>query len=323
MATGLYPNNHGIVQNRFYAADVGKEFAVGSAEAIATEAFWGGEPVWVTAKKQGVKTAAFYWVGSETPVQGMQPDIWKPYDHLFPFAQRVDTVVQWLELSQPVRPHLIMWYFHEPDEAGHHYGPESPQTAAQVYLLDSLMGVFMDRLSRLPIADSVNVIVTSDHGMTALSPERTVCIDDYVSSNMVERVYAGASTLVYTKPKYREQVYADLQKMPHVKVYRREEMPERYHYGSNPRIGDLVVVADCGWTISRKGSRSKLLGAHGYDNACKDMDMIFFAYGPAFRQGYVQPPMANVDLYPLITRILGIEPAANDGDMERVEGMLK
>ncbi len=323
MATGLYPDNHGIVHNKFYAADIQDEFRVGSRHAVATPAFWRGEPVWVTAETQGVNTAAFYWVGSETPVKNTMPRYYKNYQHHFPFEHRVDTVLHWLNLPDSLRPHLIMWYFHEPDEVSHHHGPEAPRTAAMVRRLDSLLGVFMDSLSRMPLASKVNVIITADHGMAELSPDRTVCLDDYLDAGYTEHIYTAATTLIYTKPQYREQVYAGLQRMPHVKVYKREELPDRYHYGTNPRIGDLVVAADCGWTVLRKGERLSMKGAHGFDNACGDMDMIFFAYGPAFRENYTQTSMSNTDLYNLITHVLKLKPAANDGDMERVKGMLK
>jgi len=322
MATGLYPDKHGVVHNKFYAADVAAEFKSGSEEAIAGTAFWGGEPIWVTANKQGIKTAAFYWVGSETPVQGLQPDSWKPYEHHFPFAQRIDTVMHWLTLPEDIRPHLIMLYFHEPDEVSHRYGAGSAQTQAVVQQLDSLLGDFMHKLQQLPIAGSVNVIVTSDHGMSDLSEEGVVYIDDYLDSNYVERIYVSPTTLVYTKPDYRDSVYNRLQAMPHARVYKKEALPERLHYGANSRIGDIVIIADCGWTLLRKGEQPLLKGAHGYDNACTDMDMIFYAYGPAFKQQYRHPFLSNTDLYNIVAHILGLTAAPNDGDFERVRGML-
>jgi predicted AlkP superfamily pyrophosphatase or phosphodiesterase len=137
-----------------------------------------------------------------------------------------------------------MWYFHEPDAVGHRFGPVSPETGAMVHLLDSLMGDFMDKLSRLPVAEKVNVIITADHGMAELSPDRVLYLDDYIHAEWLERAYLGATSLLYAKPEYREQVYENLRKMPHATAYKREEIPGRLHYGSNPRIGDIVLVAE-------------------------------------------------------------------------------
>ena len=323
MATGLYPNNHGIVNNKFYAPDLNLEYVIADYVAMENPDFWQGEPVWVTAETQAVNTAAFFWVGSETEIKGMYPDFWQKYNEPLPLTQRTDTIIKWLQLPEAVRPHLIMWYFHEPDAVGHRFGPVSPETGAMVHLLDSIMGDFMNKLSRLPVAGKVNVIITADHGMAGLSPDRVLYLDDYIRAEWLERAYLGATSLLYAKPEYREQVYERLQTMPHVTAYKREEMPERLHYGTNPRIGDIVLVADCGWSILRKGSVLAQKGAHGYDNICSDMKMIFFAYGPAFKKNYMQSEMANVDLYNLIAHILKLKPAPNDGDFERVRAMLE
>ena len=323
MATGLYPNNHGIVNNKFYAPDLNLEYTIADYVAMENSDFWQGEPIWVTAETQGMNTAAFFWVGSETKIKGIYPDFWQKYNEPLPLTQRTDTIIKWLQLPEAVRPHLIMWYFHEPDAVGHRFGPVSPKTGAMVCLLDSIMGDFMDKLSRLPMADKINVIITADHGMAELSPGRVLCLDDYIRAEWLERAYLGATSLLYTKPEHREQVYENLQKTPHVTAYKREEMPERFHYGSNPRIGDIVLVADCGWSVVRKGGVLSQKGAHGYDNICADMKMIFFAYGPAFKKNYVQSEIANVDLYNLIAHILKLKPAPNDGDFERVRDMLR
>ena len=323
MATGLYPNNHGVVHNKFYAEDLDKEFRAGSQETIDEIGFWGGEPIWVTAETQGVNSASFFWVGSETNISSIRPDFWKAYDHYFPFAPRTDTIIHWLSLPEEIRPHLIMWYFHEPDEVSHHYGTHSEQTKNTVQLLDSLLGDFMNKLAQLPIANEVNVIITADHGMTNISQERSVCIDDYIDASQTSHIYTAPTTFVYSKSGYRDTLYNALQKMPHARVYKREELPPRYHYGNNSRIADLVVIADCGWTILREGEKVTLSAAHGYDNACDDMAMIFYAYGPAFNLNYTQPIMENVDIYNIITNILNLTPAKNDGNFERVREMLK
>ena len=180
MATGLYPDHHGIVQNSFYDPQMDAYYKIRDRQAVENGDFYGGEPIWVTAEKQGLRTASFYWVGSEAPVQGIHPTRWKVYDHHFPYAARVDTVIAWLKLPEKERPRLITWYYPEPDGVGHRFGPESPQVQAKVEYLDSLIGDFLGKLAQLPIADQVNVIVTSDHGMSRISGDKAIYFDDYL-----------------------------------------------------------------------------------------------------------------------------------------------
>src|SRR3569833_2353016 len=55
LATGLYPDHSGIVNNRFFDPAYDSEFV--NKDPIAHESHrWGGEPIWVTAKKQGARS---------------------------------------------------------------------------------------------------------------------------------------------------------------------------------------------------------------------------------------------------------------------------
>ena len=172
IATGLYPDHHGLVNNSFYAPDLDLVYRIGDRAMVSNGAFYGGEPVWITARKAGLKTASFYWVGSEAPVMGMQPDFWKPFDEEVPFSDRVDTVLAWLSLPERKRPHLVTLYFEEPDAVSHVYGPLSPETGSVVRSLDSLMGVLREGISKLPHAKKINLIVLSDHGMAEIDTSR-------------------------------------------------------------------------------------------------------------------------------------------------------
>jgi len=180
MATGLYPDHHGIVDNSFYDPATGKHYSISNRQAVEDPSFYGGEPIWVTAEKNGITAASFFWVGSEAPVNGIQPTYWKRYDHDVPFEQRIDSVIYWLNLPEEMRPHLITWYMDEPDGIGHGEGPYSEKTFRMVAYLDSLLGVFLDKIEALPIASQVNIIVTSDHGMGPVSPDRCIILKEYI-----------------------------------------------------------------------------------------------------------------------------------------------
>jgi len=146
IATGLYPDDHGLVNNSFYAPDLDKFYRISNREAVENGAFYGGEPIWVTAEKQNVNAATFFWVGSEAKIDGVRPEYWYRYDKSVPFKDRVDSVKNWLSLPEDKRPHLILWYYYQPDHIGHVAGPYSRETIAMVEKLDSLLGYYFTRI---------------------------------------------------------------------------------------------------------------------------------------------------------------------------------
>ena len=322
MATGLYPDNHGIVNNNFYDPETGTVFSMNHNPTRMDPYYYGGEPVWVTAEKQDVRTASLFWVGSEIPIKGIRPSIWKYYEHNFPFEQRIDTVLAWLELPVKERPRLIMWYMHEPDVTGHYQGPESAENMAVISRLDSLVGVFCRRVRELEYSDRINLIFTSDHGMGSTSQEKTVTLSDHVPEEWVEHVLGGNPVYnIKAKEGYIDSVYKKLKRIENISVWRRGEVPAELNYGNNQRTLDLIVAADSSWCVNWSAARV-YAGTHGYDIRQFDMQAIFYAGGPAFRKGHAHPVFDNVDLYPLITRILGIVPEKTDGDIQKTIDML-
>jgi predicted AlkP superfamily pyrophosphatase or phosphodiesterase len=323
LATGLHPDHHGLINNFFYAPDLDRTYRIGDNAAVTDPDFYGGEPIWNTAEKQGVRAASFFWVGSEAPIQGMQPSICKAYDKSVPFRARADSVIAWLRLPEDVRPHLIMWYMEEPDGIGHTTTPDSAATLAGVEELDRVLDYFFAQARKLEHFGEIDFIVLSDHGMATYTPDKYVNLNDYLPRDSFDYIFDGVPTLLYPKKTYTDSAYAILQQVPHVKAYRKGEIPGRFVYGSNPRIGDLVVMPDIGTYLQfRPESAPRLGGAHGYDNFAPEMEAIFYAAGPSFR--HVQlPAMANVNLYLLIARLLGLQPAPNDGDPSVVEQLLR
>jgi len=323
IATGLYPDHHGIVQNSFYDPELDRYYSIMDREAVEDGKFYGGEPIWVTAEKQGITSASYFWVGSEADVQGIHPTYWKKYDRDFPFEQRIDSVIAWLQLPENIRPHLILWYMHEPDKSGHIYGPDSKEMDSVIIYLDSLVGVFIQKLQDIPHANQVNVIITSDHGMGNISNERKVVIEENLNMDWVDIIQGyNPNFVIKANEGYIDSIYLTLKKVPHLTIWKSGEVPERFHYGTNPRTLDIVVVADSSLSIVLNNVRSIGKGTHGYDNDNKDMHTIFYAYGPAFKENYVSPSFENVDIYPLITHILGLEPAEVDGSLENVKQLI-
>jgi predicted AlkP superfamily pyrophosphatase or phosphodiesterase len=324
MATGLHPDHHGLISNFFYAGDLDLIYRIGDNAAVTNPDFYGGEPIWNTAEKQGVRAASFFWVGSEAPIQGMQPSINKAYDKSVPFRSRVDSVIAWLRLPEDIRPHLIMWYMEEPDAAGHAFTPDSSAILTKVEELDGALGYFFSEARKLDNFTSIDFIVLSDHGMATYTPGNYINLSDYLPRDSFDYVFDGIPTLLYTKESYLDSAYAVLSDLPRLTVYKKEDIPARYVYGANPRISNLVVLPDIGTYVQfRSEPAPRLGGAHGYDNFAPEMEAIFYAAGPSFRKGAELPAMSNVNLYLIISRLLGLTPAPNDGEDEVVQRLFR
>lgn len=323
LATGLVPDHHGIVQNSFYDPQSGEYYAISNRASVENGDFYQGEPIWNTAEKQGIKTASYYWVGSEADIQDMHPSYWKKYDHKFPFEQRIDSVIHWLSLPEMERPHLIVWYMHEPDKSGHVYGPESEETLTMVTYLDSLVGVYLRKIQALPIANQIDIIITSDHGMAAISEDKKVNLDDFINPEYIEIMEGyNPNFLFKAKTGFMDSLFNQLSEIPHLNVWKSGSVPAALNYGKHPRTLDIVVCAESGWSVVTENKKVGK-GAHGYDHQIRDMHAIFYAIGPHFKKGYQAKTFSNTDIYSLIAHLLEIEPAETDGSLDNVLDMLQ
>jgi len=328
IVTGLYPEHHGIISNNMVDPVLGK-FGIGDNPAVRDARWWGGEPIWNTAELQHERAAPVSWPGSEAPIGGMRPSWWKKFDAKESRADKVREVLALLALPADSAPRLITQYFSEVDHAGHLFGPDSPQTDSAIAQVDSAVGAIVDGIARVHLDGRVNVIVVADHGMAAISPSRVVFLDDYVSLDSVDVIDWGAYGLVAPKPGHERYAYDRLRGAnPHLTVYRKSQIPARFHYDSNPRIPAILALADEGWTVSsharfdRNPSRAGG-GEHGYDNLLPDMGALFIASGPAFKAGLVVKPFQNIHVYDLMAHVLGLRPAPNDGSLDSTSAMLR
>ena len=318
LATGLVPDHHGIVNSQFWAPEKGELFSMGDSATRYNPYYFGGEPIWVTAKKQGVKSASIYWVGSDVAIQGLYPDYYLRWDNepRLTYPQRVDEALRIAKLPESERPSLLMVYFDEPDWTTHHYGPVAEESEAVIEQLDSLMGILYRGLKELDYG--VNLIVTSDHGMTEISDEKFISIEQSVNPDWVERIVSTNPTSIFCKEGCRDSLFNQLSKVKHISVWRKEEVPAHLNYGTSNHLGDIIVAPDLGWQFAT--TPRGLNGAHGYDINEPDMQIIFRACGPDFKRGYTLPhSFSNVDLYSILAELLKIEPAKTDGSLEKVQ----
>jgi predicted AlkP superfamily pyrophosphatase or phosphodiesterase len=325
IVTGLWPEHHGIVNNRMYDPNFKAEFNIGNNPGPTEGRWWGGEPIWVTAIKQGRVADCMFWPGSEAEIDGVRPTNWRPFDGKVSPDNCVATALGWLAQTNQ-RPNLVTLYFHEVDTESHHRGVESPQVEHAVSQVDEAIGRLMDGLHRLNLDNTANIVIVSDHGMTAVSTNRIIVLSNYVDLNSVRVDATGAIAGLRPLDGDVDKLYAQFAgKEDHFKVYRRENMPARFHYTDNPRIPPVVLVADEGWYISKgklDPSRNFESATHGFDPELESMGATFIAEGPAFRHGVTLPPIPNVDIYNLLCATLGLKPAPNDGDDTLVQDVL-
>jgi len=322
LATGLYPDHHGIIGNKFINRATGKKFSLSNREVKHDAHYYGGEPIWLTAQRQGLRTAVFYWPGSDVAVQGKYPDKYFNYDQepRLTFGQRIDGILKQLRRPEAKRPQLIMAYFEQPDHNGHVYGPQAKQTRIAVMEIDKLISNLYERIQKLPISDKVNFIVVSDHGMTLTMPEKHINARQYLKKEWYYDIEGDAPANVYAREGCADSICQALQGVDHIRVWHRSEVPYYLHYGTNENVGDVVIDTELGWLFSDK--KAEYGGTHGYDPSYNDMHALFRAVGPAFKHISL-PHFPNVDVYPLLCHLLGIEPAPNDGSLNIVKRMLR
>jgi predicted AlkP superfamily pyrophosphatase or phosphodiesterase len=321
LATGLYPDHHGIVANSFLDPATGRHFSLSDTKAKTDPSFYGGEPIWVTAQRQGLHTAVFYWPGSDVKICGTEPDLFYKYDdkpHLT-FEQRADGIVSQLSKPEGKRPDLIMAYMEQPDAFGHTYGPQSKMTRKAVQQMDSLLHSIYQRIQQLPCAKETNFIVVSDHGMAYIDSNHFVPIKSRLKDSWVKALEGSLPCNIFATEGCADSIYQALKHLDHAKVWKRKEVPAYLHYGSNPREGDVVVLPDLGYVVVEGTFEPG--GNHGFDPTLQDMHAVFRAVGPDLKHVHI-PYINNVDVYPLLCKLLGIKPAPCDGSLKGVEPML-
>jgi predicted AlkP superfamily pyrophosphatase or phosphodiesterase len=320
IVTGLLPDHHGIVGNGMFDRTIGPQKFTMSSATARDPRWWGGEPIWTTAIKQGRKSAAMFWPGSEA----VKPTYWRPFDDGVSNDDRVKQVLDWLKLPEGERPSFNTLYFSEVDHAGHDDGPDSPEVLVAANHLDQALGKLLAGVDALGLTARTTFVVVSDHGMTQTSADRLIYLDDYVDPSDIEVVEWSPNVSINLKrpgsPAEVEALYRRLfRKHPALHVYKKENLPAWLQYGTHPRVPAIVGIAEKGWTITThtQAILRRLRGfggAHGYDPRNRDLHGLFVAAGPRVRRGHLAPQFQNIHIYEFMCELLGLKPARNDGD---------
>lgn len=325
LVTGKRPDRNGIVSNSMEDPAIpGVKFSMSNREAVIDRRWWDqAEPIWVTAEKNKVRSATMFWPGSEAPVHGVRPQDWRVFDGAVDAEQRVQTVLDWLARPASERPKFVTLYFDDVDHAGHVYGPSAKETGDAVAKVDTAIGHLWSELTKRKLA--ANLIVVSDHGMADVNAERTVRLDQIVTPGSYRLLYGGAYAALAPNPGQDAALASALLKPhAHMQCWRKEKLPKRFHYGRNPRVPAFICLAETGWQISDRVPKPGFSGgAHGFDPRAPEMRALFIASGPDFRRGKRLRVFDNVDVYPLIMKLLKLPPQPNDGTIAPLRGALR
>ena len=334
IATGLYPQHHGIVENNIYDPVFKAVFTLSDRKEVENSRWWLGEPIWVTAEKQGQRSASVFYPGTEGEIAGTRPSFWKKYDEGTSNDVRVDTILSWLDLPRDQRPTFLALYFSDPDDAGHAFGPISSETKKAVLKVDGEIGRLIRGLKAREIFSQINLIIVSDHGMATVRWSNAIRLDRLFDTKLASRIFWTREIVsIFPKLGKEDEIYRSLKRKlpPQARVYRKAEMPARFHYSQSPRIAPLLVLPSEGWILTSreefaamqaKGETGRSRGGHGYDNQLPSMRAIFIGHGEAFRKGKVVEPFENIQVYNIMTTILGLRPAANDGNYRAAKAVL-
>ena len=326
LVTGMYPSHHGLVNNSFYDKQRADRYSMGAKEKVRDGSWYGGTPLWVLAEQQQMLAASMFWVGSEADIKGVRPSYYYNYTEKISSDQKIQTVIDWLNLPEEKRPHLITFYLSEPDHAGHVYGPDAAQTIAAVKDVDATIYKLTEAVKATGLP--VNFIFVSDHGMTAVDRENPIALpaaidpDKFIIPTSGTMVDLHAKNKADIMPVYKQLKAAEKD----YKVYLKKNVPRKYHYRTKDdrmnRIGDILLVPEWPKVFSQ---RKPGMGYHGFDpTVVKDMHATFYAWGPAFKSGLKIKSFENVHVYPLITEILGLQQTEKiDGKKKVLEGVLK
>ncbi|OAQ24379.1 Phosphodiest-domain-containing protein [Linnemannia elongata AG-77] len=342
MITGLYPSSHGIVANMFYDPKFNQDFNYKIPDKSWDPKWWGGQPIWETAVHQNQKSAVIMWPGGESE-RPVRPTYHMRFKSNNPILEKVDALLKWIDLPREERPTVMAAYISEVDNAGHSNGPDSKRNQRALGEVDAALGVFLEGLRARNLDKIINLMLVSDHGMSYVTPAQCIYYDDYIDpsdllfeESLQPHLGIRAKTTKRTMEIYHQLKRAQLRDNLPFRVYKREEIPARYHYSENDRIAPVVVMADPGYVMTRRDMGLDVVGVHGWDHESEDMRAIFMASGPSFpplpvnletpidgdntnRTGSESnsnslPPFENVELYEIIARTVGLQIAEGSTD---------
>ena len=330
IVTGCYPENHGILSNNMYDQEWDAEYYIGeNSDPVKDGRWYDAEPIWVTAEKQGKLTGTYFWPGSEAEINGTRPSYYGVYDGNISREDRVQKILEWIDLPKQSRPVFMTLYFSDVDSWGHNIGPDAIGMNSIIEEIDESIGLLVSGLNKREILDNINIIITSDHGMAGLSRDRVIFLDDYININDVRMVDWSPVAMILPEDDSIVSTYSALYDAhPQMSVFKKEDVPARLHFNNHRRIPPIICIAADGWSISDRdyfdeNPYSFTGGTHGYEPINKSMHGIFIASGPELKRGLTIESFSSIHIYEVIAHILDIDTPENDASFDSISVMLK
>lgn len=331
MITGLYPESHGIVGNVFYDPKMELMFNFNNFSGTLDPRWWLGEPLWNLFNRSNLKTASYYWPGSEVEINGSRPTYYKtPYNSSVSSISKINQILRWIDMSSDLRPSFITAYFSQIDTVGHLYGPDSPLLARSIEELDSILTLLFYGISSRQNDLDINLIIVSDHGMDKIIGG--IMLDDYVDPNILQQCILpdiNTSGLNLWCPlNFTDQIMESLSTLKHAKAYLKQDIPLDLHFNKSHRISKINILADVGYIITTNElflSYPSILsgGSHGWNPKKGNMSGIFLANGPSFKKSTRVKSIQNIEIYNLISHIFNFLPSPNNGTFPYYPGIVK
>uniref|UniRef100_A0A3P8WI79 Ectonucleotide pyrophosphatase/phosphodiesterase 7, tandem duplicate 1 n=1 Tax=Cynoglossus semilaevis TaxID=244447 RepID=A0A3P8WI79_CYNSE len=334
MLTGRHIENHGVIHNMWFNTTTQEKKQYYSAQFV--DSYWdnGSLPIWITAQREGLKAGSLHFPGTAATYEGETVSVRQVESATYDYSNEtewrlnIDKVIGDWFLRQDLD--FVSLYFGEPDGAGHKYGPDSPEVWEMIEQVDRTIGYIRDQIEEHGLSERLNVIITSDHGMTKMLREgevQKIILSKIPGFSFKDIQFQlldyGPLGMLLPKEGQLEKVYQALKRShPNLHVYKKEEVPPRLHYSNHPRLLPIILIADAGYAVNGLLPLHYVKGEHGFDNEIMDMKVFFRAVGPDFQKNLLVDPFDLVDVYPLMCHLLGIKPEVHDGHLDKVKDML-
>jgi serine beta-lactamase-like protein LACTB, mitochondrial len=229
-----------------------------------------------------------------------------------------DLFDQTVALIREQRPNLVVLNLAAGDYAGHTWGPHSSEYRRAFELIDGLVGELLAALGDLGIRDRTTLIVSADHGFTAVESGRLVAergggnlVMPLLTERGIEHAATntgGTSLALYVRDKTRVPQVADLLRaqpwlgglyceVPEARCDRTLRELKAYFPGRSP---DLMVDLDDDANVNNPNA-----GGHGSLRP-GDMRIPLVLSGAGVARGRIEGEGSLVDVAPTIVRLLGL-----------------
>ncbi len=366
-ATGAYPKTHGLMGNSIYIPEVSRARGINTSDArnlFEVDKATGGKLLTAPTTGEIIQAAGGRVLvvssGSSGSAYLLNPRVAggaiintdlvlpedlqarvdevlgpKPEEALPNLARNRRAVEAYLTIGlDEIRPVLTYMWLSDPDKTGHAKGIGSPEMEAALRAVDGEIGRILAEHKRRGIADTVDIVVTSDHGFSTHIGGAD--ISGTLVRAGVKRSMSSADVIVVQgaiyvdghDPDVIQRAVDALQRAEGIgAVFTRGEEIDGGIAGSfsfqsmhwdHPRAADIYVTADWDHETNEYGwkGRTTLGGTAGHGTSSPyDIHNTFIAAGPHFKSGVASAvPTGNVDIAPTALALLGIDvPDSMDG----------